>query len=77
MREKQIDFLIDFCERVHESQISENLLGEIVQVLKNLRIISVNIINNFTKIKDNCNSFLCYDMSNNKDGYSSKLHSYS
>ena len=54
IREKQLQILYEFNKVNHEEAINEKLLSEITQTLKNLRIVSVNIVGHFMKIKECC-----------------------
>jgi hypothetical protein len=53
-REKSIMMLHQFDDTLSKDKISEKLLNDMIQCIKNIRIQSINIVNHFNKIREIC-----------------------
>jgi len=57
VREKLLYILHEFNRIEDKENINENLILQISETLKNLRIVTINITSHFMKIKESCGSF--------------------
>lgn len=53
-REKTINTLFQYNESILQEDYNERTLSEIVRCIKNLRILSINIVNHLSKIREIC-----------------------
>jgi hypothetical protein len=53
-REKTIQLMQQFNETIEKEGFNENYIQDLVQCIKNIRIMSVNIVNYFIKIREIC-----------------------
>jgi len=57
-REKTLELITQFCENLKTKEVTAKLITDIVHVLKNLRVLSINIINYYGKIRDQSSYFI-------------------
>jgi hypothetical protein len=53
-REKSIHLLQQFNETIAKEGFNENYINDLIQCIKNIRIMSINIVNYFIKIREIC-----------------------
>ncbi len=56
-----------FCDILKTNELTEKLLNDIIQVFKNLRVLSINIINYYVKIREFSSFYVLggkYDLDN-------------
>lgn len=47
-----------FCDILKTNELTEKILNEVIQVFKNIRVLSINIINYFIKVRESSSYFI-------------------